>query len=133
MTHVAAYRAAVAGADAILLTTPAYNGIDGRGRQERHRRGLPPPWCRADRRQAGPGGRCGLLPGADERVLEHATTALRIAGAKPLERTFGITKHVEAFGEGGSGRQGSRARVARPSWPTCSAGAGELISPAAGN
>jgi NAD(P)H-dependent FMN reductase len=40
-------------------------------------------------------------PGADERVLEHATTALRIAGAKPLERTFGITKHVEAFDEAG--------------------------------
>ena len=38
---------------------------------------------------------------ADERVLEPARTALIIAGAKPLERTFGITKHVEAFDEAG--------------------------------
>ena len=34
-------------------------------------------------------------------MLEHARTALIIAGAKPLERTFGITKHVEAFDEAG--------------------------------
>ena len=34
-------------------------------------------------------------------MLEPARTALIIAGAKPLERTFGITKHVEAFDEAG--------------------------------
>ena len=39
-------------------------------------------------------------------MLEPARTALIIAGAKPLERTFGITKHVEAFDEAGLGDKG---------------------------
>lgn len=98
---VAAYRAAVAGADAILLTTPAYNGTMGAVAKNAidvasRPRGAAPIVGKPVLVAAAV-----YSPGADERVLEHATTALRIAGAKPLERTFGVTKHVEAFDEAG--------------------------------
>ena len=98
---VDAFRAEVAAADAILFTSPAYNGtltavaknaIDVASRP----RGAAPI---ADKPV--------LLttavytPGADERVLDHARLAFTIAGAKTLEQSFSVNKHVEAMDESG--------------------------------
>ena len=40
-------------------------------------------------------------PGADARVLEHASRAITIAGGKPLGEGFGVSHHFDAFDETG--------------------------------
>jgi NAD(P)H-dependent FMN reductase len=98
---VDAFRAAVADADAILFTSPAYNGtLTGVAKNAIDVASRP--------RGAAPIVDKPVLvtsavysPGADERVVEHARIALSIAGARPLEQTFTVTKHVEAFDETG--------------------------------
>lgn len=99
--EVAAYRAAVAEADAIIFTTPAYNGtlaavgknaidIASRPRESAPIKDKPVLVAAAV-----------YTPGADDRVLEHAHRAFTIAGARPMERTFGLSQHFQAFDETG--------------------------------
>ena len=99
--QVDAYRDAVAQADAILFTSPAYNAT------------MPAVAKNAIDVASRPRGAAPIVdkpvliatatysPGADDRVLEHAKVAFTIAGAKPMEQGFGISKHFEAFDESG--------------------------------
>lgn len=98
---VDAFRAAVADSDAILFTSPAYNGtLSAVGKNAIDVASRP-------RGNAPIAGKPVLLatavytPGADERVLEQARLAFTIAGAKPLEQGFGVTEHFAAFDEDG--------------------------------
>jgi Predicted flavoprotein len=98
---VDAFRAAVADADAILFTSPAYNGtlsavaknaIDVASRPRGNAPIVDKPVLIAT---------AVYTKGADERVIDHARLALTIAGAKPLERAFSVTEHFAAFDESG--------------------------------
>jgi NAD(P)H-dependent FMN reductase len=107
-------RDAVAKADAILFTSPAYNGT------------MPAVAKNAIDVASRPRGAAPIVdkpvliatatysPGADERVLEHARVALTIAGAKPMEQGFGVSKHFEAFDESGL----ATVRLVAPFIPT---------------
>lgn len=96
-----AFRTTVTAADAIILSSPAYNGsmtalaknaIDtaSRPREGAPLRGKPVLLLSAV-----------YSPGAEARVLDHMTVATTIAGGAPVGSGFGISHHFEAFDETG--------------------------------
>lgn len=98
---VETYRNAVSAADAILFTSPAYNGtlsavaknaIDVASRPRGSAALTDKPVLVAT---------AVYTEGADERVIEHARRALTIAGGKPMERAFAVTEHFASFDESG--------------------------------
>jgi len=99
---VAAYRAEVAEADAILLATPVYNGgmssqsknaIDtaSRPRENAPIHGKPVAVISAV-----------YNPAAGPRLLADAAFSLTIAGARPLDGGVVVAPHFESFDEDGS-------------------------------
>ncbi len=99
---VSAFRAAVAGADAILVATPIYNGgmssqtknaIDtaSRPRESAPIHGKPVAVISA-----------AYNPAAGARLLSDAAFHLTIAGARPVDGGVVVAPHFEAFDEDGS-------------------------------
>lgn len=99
--QAAAFRAALADTDAILFTSPAYNGsLTAVGKNAIDVASRP--------RDAPPiGGKPILIaaavyaPGMEQDILEQARRSLTHAGGRPLERGFGISNLYEAFDETG--------------------------------